>query len=273
MNATLTSPELTRADRCDRCGAAARVRAKLPSGAEVDFFNTHLHAEGGDLNAIRGQVASERELQNPPEKLKPLQVGFIDLPRWLAATEARRWAVRASFAALVLAVYPTFWTMTNVAAWKTPAHRFEASSFPPAPATREDRVAYRRMTPQLLNEPFLVEGSVSVPEFLEFATEIHDVGRLERPDEGLDPRIHGRHQAGPSHELDRFSLGMIAAERDAARQTGEPAVDREHDGQHAEECSERDPVQRGDLEAKQLLSHGDAPGCARSVRVDRWSRG
>ncbi|CAM3090778.1 hypothetical protein H7J50_19140 [Mycobacterium intermedium] len=29
MNATLTSPELTRADRCDRCGAAARVRAKL----------------------------------------------------------------------------------------------------------------------------------------------------------------------------------------------------------------------------------------------------
>ena len=24
MNATLTSPELTRADRCDRCGATAR---------------------------------------------------------------------------------------------------------------------------------------------------------------------------------------------------------------------------------------------------------
>lgn len=35
------------------------------------------------LNAIRGQVASERELQNPPEKLKPLQVGFIDLPQKL----------------------------------------------------------------------------------------------------------------------------------------------------------------------------------------------
>jgi hypothetical protein len=25
MNATLTSPELTRADRCDRCGAAAQL--------------------------------------------------------------------------------------------------------------------------------------------------------------------------------------------------------------------------------------------------------
>ena len=37
MNATLTTPELTRADRCDRCGAAARVRAKLPSGAELLF--------------------------------------------------------------------------------------------------------------------------------------------------------------------------------------------------------------------------------------------
>lgn len=41
MNATLTSPELTRADRCDRCGAAARVRAKLPSGAELMFCQHH----------------------------------------------------------------------------------------------------------------------------------------------------------------------------------------------------------------------------------------
>jgi hypothetical protein len=41
MNATLTSPELTRADRCDRCGAAARVRARLPSGAELLFCQHH----------------------------------------------------------------------------------------------------------------------------------------------------------------------------------------------------------------------------------------
>lgn len=41
MNATLTSPELTRADRCDRCGAAARVRAILPSGAELLFCQHH----------------------------------------------------------------------------------------------------------------------------------------------------------------------------------------------------------------------------------------
>lgn len=41
MNATLTSPELTKADRCDRCGAAARVRATLPSGAELLFCQHH----------------------------------------------------------------------------------------------------------------------------------------------------------------------------------------------------------------------------------------
>ncbi|WP_163759578.1 DUF7455 domain-containing protein [Mycobacterium botniense] len=41
MNATLTSPELTRADRCDRCGAVARVRVTLPSGAELLFCRHH----------------------------------------------------------------------------------------------------------------------------------------------------------------------------------------------------------------------------------------
>lgn len=41
MNATLASPDLTMADRCDRCGAAARVRAKLPSGGELLFCQHH----------------------------------------------------------------------------------------------------------------------------------------------------------------------------------------------------------------------------------------
>jgi glucose-6-phosphate isomerase len=30
---------------------------------------------------VRGQVGAERELQNPPAKLRPLQAGFIDLPQ------------------------------------------------------------------------------------------------------------------------------------------------------------------------------------------------
>ena len=35
------------------------------------------------LNSVRGQISAERELQNPPAKLQPLQVGYIDLPQKL----------------------------------------------------------------------------------------------------------------------------------------------------------------------------------------------
>ena len=40
MNATL-SPELTAADRCDRCGAQAYVRARLADGLELHFCAHH----------------------------------------------------------------------------------------------------------------------------------------------------------------------------------------------------------------------------------------
>ena len=49
MTATLTSSELTRADRCDRCGAAAKVRAKLPSGSELLFCQHHANAHEAKL--------------------------------------------------------------------------------------------------------------------------------------------------------------------------------------------------------------------------------
>ena len=52
MNATLTSPELTRADRCDRCGAAAQVRATLPSGAELLFCQHHAKEHESKLIAM-----------------------------------------------------------------------------------------------------------------------------------------------------------------------------------------------------------------------------
>lgn len=41
MPGTLTRPELTAADRCDRCGAAAKLRAVLPSGGELLFCGHH----------------------------------------------------------------------------------------------------------------------------------------------------------------------------------------------------------------------------------------
>ncbi len=51
MNATLTSPGLTQADRCDRCGAAARVRAKLASGAVLLFCQHHANKHEAKLLA------------------------------------------------------------------------------------------------------------------------------------------------------------------------------------------------------------------------------
>ena len=48
-HATLTTPELTRADRRDRCGAAARVRAELPSGAELLFCEHHANEHEAKL--------------------------------------------------------------------------------------------------------------------------------------------------------------------------------------------------------------------------------
>jgi hypothetical protein len=38
---TLTRPELTAADRCDRCGAAAKFRAILSTGGELLFCGHH----------------------------------------------------------------------------------------------------------------------------------------------------------------------------------------------------------------------------------------
>jgi hypothetical protein len=61
MNATLTSPELTRADRCDRCSAAARVRAKLPSGAELLFCQHHANEHEAKLIELSAVLETSDE--------------------------------------------------------------------------------------------------------------------------------------------------------------------------------------------------------------------
>ena len=56
------SMPLTAADRCDRCGAAAKVRAILPEGGELLFcrhhFNDH-EARLVELSAIVEDSAGE----------------------------------------------------------------------------------------------------------------------------------------------------------------------------------------------------------------------
>ncbi len=52
----VTLPELTLADRCDRCGAAAKVRAILPTGGELLFCGHHARAHADKLKEMQVQV-------------------------------------------------------------------------------------------------------------------------------------------------------------------------------------------------------------------------
>ncbi|GAA2967648.1 MULTISPECIES: DUF7455 domain-containing protein [Actinokineospora] len=53
---TLTRQELTAADRCDRCGAAAQVRAVLPSGGELLFCGHHARAHEDRLREMAAEL-------------------------------------------------------------------------------------------------------------------------------------------------------------------------------------------------------------------------
>ncbi|MBT0567933.1 hypothetical protein [Williamsia sp. CHRR-6] len=54
----LISMPLTAADRCDRCGAAARVRAGLPGGGELLFCRHHYNAHEARLADLGASVYS-----------------------------------------------------------------------------------------------------------------------------------------------------------------------------------------------------------------------
>ncbi|MGH3786971.1 MAG: DUF7455 domain-containing protein [Pseudonocardiaceae bacterium] len=56
MTPTLARPELTASDRCDRCSAAARVRAVLPSGGELLFCNHHARQHGSKLKELAADI-------------------------------------------------------------------------------------------------------------------------------------------------------------------------------------------------------------------------
>jgi hypothetical protein len=56
MNTTLARPDLTAADRCDRCGAAAQVRAILPSGGELLFCGHHARKHQERLRELAANI-------------------------------------------------------------------------------------------------------------------------------------------------------------------------------------------------------------------------
>lgn len=61
MSGTLTSPQLTAADRCDRCGAGARVRAVLPAGGELLFCGHHANEHTARLREQGAEISSETD--------------------------------------------------------------------------------------------------------------------------------------------------------------------------------------------------------------------
>jgi hypothetical protein len=56
MNTALARPDLTAADRCDRCGAAAQVRAILPSGGELLFCGHHARKHKERLQELSANI-------------------------------------------------------------------------------------------------------------------------------------------------------------------------------------------------------------------------
>jgi hypothetical protein len=55
---TSADARLTRHDRCDGCGAAAQIRAMLPSGAEFLFCGHHARKHGPRLREIGAALRS-----------------------------------------------------------------------------------------------------------------------------------------------------------------------------------------------------------------------
>ena len=60
MSATIApSPELTAADRCDRCGAQAYVRVVMPSGSDLLFCAHHWRDNSEALRTVAASIHDE----------------------------------------------------------------------------------------------------------------------------------------------------------------------------------------------------------------------
>ncbi|MEI2732295.1 MAG: hypothetical protein V9G08_09915 [Dermatophilaceae bacterium] len=69
MNATL-APRLSAADRCDRCGARAYIRARLASGGELFFCAHHGRQHLPRLRAAATEIHDETgQLDEAAEEL------------------------------------------------------------------------------------------------------------------------------------------------------------------------------------------------------------
>jgi hypothetical protein len=67
VNATIAETPLAAADRCDRCGARAYIRVRLPGGGELLFCAHHGRAHTPALRAADADIQDEtRTLAETP---------------------------------------------------------------------------------------------------------------------------------------------------------------------------------------------------------------
>ncbi|HTW18725.1 MAG TPA: hypothetical protein VME70_00760 [Mycobacteriales bacterium] len=59
MNTTTAAPPLSPADRCDRCGARAQIRATMPGGGDLYFCAHHGRLHADRLRAVAVEIHDE----------------------------------------------------------------------------------------------------------------------------------------------------------------------------------------------------------------------
>ena len=59
MTTTTAAPPVSPADRCDRCGARAAVRAVLPGGADLLFCAHHGRQHADKLRSVATEIRDE----------------------------------------------------------------------------------------------------------------------------------------------------------------------------------------------------------------------
>jgi hypothetical protein len=65
MTTTTAAPPVTPAERCDRCGARAAVRAILPGGADLVFCAHHGREHAERLKAVAIEIRDDEGVLTP----------------------------------------------------------------------------------------------------------------------------------------------------------------------------------------------------------------
>ena len=67
MTTTTAAPPVSPAERCDRCGARAAVRAILPGGADLLFCAHHGREHATKLRAMAVEIRDDEGVLGTPE--------------------------------------------------------------------------------------------------------------------------------------------------------------------------------------------------------------